>query len=116
MPTVKTTVAPRQAPRAGAGRPRLQHPFRPMALEILNKTAEVDGEMRPLAAVYPFALDGVKLETLRQRFRRQLTRLGKELRPTDPVTFEMRIEEPKRAGGKYTLIFWDRYAGRRQWR
>ncbi len=115
MPTFKTRPAPRQAARPGAGRKPIPHPFREMGATIVGKT--IDGA--PAAAVHRFvAGDAGELAKLKNRFRRQLTRTGKELRPKSPVTFNMRVERVASvtAGqhfpGRYELIFWDRDAGR----
>ena len=106
---IETRSAPRQAPRAGAGRKPIPHPFTPMAKRIAGHFAK-DG--RPLAAVHRFSLteEGVSLETLRQRFRRQLTKMGKD--EFGGTSFGMRIECVNEDDGDYELLFWDRAAGK----
>ncbi len=113
--TFKTRPAPRQAARPGAGRKPLPHPFREMGAAIVGKT--INGQ--PKAAVHRFvASDAGELAKLKNRFRRQLTRTGKELRPESPIVFPMRVEWVGRvtAGhwwpARFELIFWDRDAGR----
>lgn len=107
MSAVKTRPAPRQEARAGAGRKPIPHPFEPMARKIIGHFAK-DG--RPLAAVHAFTVGrGESLETLRQRFRRQLTRMGQ--RTFNGTSFGMRVEAVDESRGMYELLFWDRGVG-----
>jgi hypothetical protein len=105
MSEVEVRPAPRQKARNLVGRPRIPHPFRDLAKEIIGRS--IDG--RPAAAVYRFAVpdEGPSLATLRNRFRRQLTRLGKEMRPERPYVFPLDIEQGERPG-EFRLLFWER--------
>lgn len=112
----KTTTerpAPRQAPRKGAGRKRFPIPYAAKAEAVVGRTVATEHGTRPVATVHAFTVahGGPTLETLANRFRRQLTRLGKELRPGAPVSFGMAIE-PRDLNGGYDLVIWDRYAGK----
>ncbi len=108
MPKLRTRSAPRQAPRVGAGRKPIPLPFRDMADEIVGKVGK-DG--RPVAAVYAFtASTPAELATLKNRYRRRLTLVGKQMRPDNPYVFPMAIEQL--SPGSYELLFWDRDAGR----